>query len=230
MCEGKKELYLRTSHIFPIALFFGFFVLGFSTIGDLFSQPYEVVKVSVDDRFPAAFRSGLDLNKATKEPLKLALKDQFLEKAAINNTMDFAKIQFSQFAEVDTKGKKNLSCLVYDRVVVTFEAEGVASGGVKPQLEIESLCSFKGNDITQMNEIKVPVAALLGQDSKSQEYTFAESPGVVFRMKYALGDWPKSWFLKKVEFKSPQKTHTFSTDEYMSAKGPEKARHLFMRW
>ena len=88
---------MRTSHIFPIALFFGCFVLGFSSIGNLFSEPYEVVKVSVDDRFPAAFRSGVDLNSATKEPLRLALKDQFLEKAAINNTMDFTKIQFSQY-------------------------------------------------------------------------------------------------------------------------------------
>ena len=205
--------------------------VGYFMIADVISSKTALVKVSVDDRFPAAFRGGVDLNKVTQQPLKVSFKDQFLEGAVIAKSSAMTELQFNQFMEKDSQGKNSLSCLVYDKVKITFEADGMAVSGQKPQFEVETPCSFNGENLAKMNAIKIPVNLLTKETAESGEFAYDSTPGTIYRLKFALGEWPKSWFMKSVSFVSESgKQEVFYTDQFIQESGADSARHLFMTW
>lgn len=219
----------------PCIAFMAFFALGFSSFFDFQSMNSAYIKLRVDDRFPANLRQGYDISAMSDQPLRVATMDSFMKSASITSSSSSVIINLNQFAARTKGGEMTLSCLVYDRVQLTFEAEGEASSGDKPIFVVRAPCSFEKEDIVKLRAIPIPVASLLSQPASSREYRFAKHPSHFYEFRYGNGHWPRTWALRTVQFQKVGRdggeSLIFSAKEKPNQKKAKKAsRPLKMVW
>lgn len=110
---------------------------------------------------------------------------------------------------------KNLSshvCKQYKEVQIQFFADGVSVAGQPPEMTVVADC-LPAQDPAEMASIEIPIEKIIKQKPGNFELNF-DSLHSRFIFKGAADEWPKTWILKAVIFKSEKgsdKVVTFDT-------------------
>lgn len=149
-------------------------------------------------RNPAAVHRDLDETKLEGSELITGTRNRLLAEAKVLLEPGEMGLEFGHFVTRDEQGNRQLACDYYNKIRVRFEADGVASAGEKPTMEIEGPCRT-GNDITKIEPVWIPVVKILGEQPSDMDLTFPDSDGLDFKFTNIDGAWPTRWQLSSIQ-------------------------------
>ena len=155
----------------------------------------------VSSRDPAAIRRMYDFSNLQGSALQTALQHRLVDGARVVANEGKQGVELGHFVVMNDKGEKVFACQKYNKVILSFEADGVAVAGEKPELEVEGPCEMAEN-INTIAPVWVPLARVLGEPVSDGEFDFKEGQPVRLRFKAVADNWPKNWALKSVRLTS----------------------------
>jgi hypothetical protein len=153
---------------------------------------------SVATRGPASIQKVFDFSYLEGSALQAAAKDRLSSSISITMSEDKAKalITVGNFALKGELDQRDFACGFYDRLTLTFEAEGVSVDGEKPTLIISSGCEV-GSNINYLEPISIPVTKLTQQTPSNTEFKFFDSRlPLAIKLVESPPEWPKKWVLR----------------------------------
>lgn len=172
---------------FRSLIFLLFFVAGYSVIQR--SAPQFQI-----NRDPAAIRQTYDFSYLTGNALEGAVKERLISGIEIFKEEGAYGVGLGHFVMMSEGGEKTLGCREYNKIILSFEAEGQAVSGVKPQMEVEGSCEYS-TDLAKINPLWIPVAKVLGERPADGEFQFHEGRAVTLRFNNVSDEWPRKWVL-----------------------------------
>lgn len=144
-------------------------------------------------RDPAAIRQVYDVTHLRGSTLERAVKERILAGLETFEDEQGFGIGFGHFAFSMDSGEKVLGCRAYQKVILSFEAEGVAVGGEKPKMQVEGKCEYSA-DLTKINPLWIPVARIFGERPSDGEFSDYNRP-VQLTFSNVADEWPRKWVL-----------------------------------
>lgn len=148
------------------------------------------------DRTPAAInRKDIYSQQRPQDPSWVAR--ELLATAEIKSAKLEAALVLRHF-NIEIAGQRLSFCQAFDRLEVRFEAEGMATNGIRPTLIIDGPCeiSKNGNDISP---IFIPIADLKGHKaSPGAELSFSPHRQFTYQIQNFEGEWPSHWVLTDI--------------------------------
>lgn len=191
---------MKPRYLFGVVFFFfmialGVFVAQFSWNGVVYLSEAELRNA----RSPAAIRRDLDFSLLNGADLVTASQKRLVTAARTVSEKGDIGIELGHFVTRGADGRRELACDVYDRVSLRFEAEGIAEGGEKPTMEVESPCTMS-RDITMIEAVWIPVQRIMSERSTDMDLSLDERNGskVSFKFSNMTSDWPTQWRLASV--------------------------------
>jgi hypothetical protein len=148
-------------------------------------------------RNPAAVHRDFDFTKLDGSELITGTHNRLVTSARILLEKDQMGIELGHFVTRDEQGNKQLACEFYDRMRLTFQADGVASGGERPSMVVEGPCRT-GTDITRIEPIWIPVTKIISEKASDMDLSFPDNDSVTFKFQDMTGEWPNRWHLTSV--------------------------------
>lgn len=139
-------------------------------------------------------------------------------KARVVNGFQLAKesdrigLSLGHFAFMNEVGQKTLACKEYEKVVLSFEAEGVLVSGEKPSMILEGNCRFS-EDLSRIRPLYLPVARILGERPADGEFTFRDENPIVVRFSNLSDEWPRQWLLTGVSLQGAREKVSIERNE-----------------
>lgn len=179
--------------------FFVAAAIGFSSGRSSWNGVVYLTKTSFSgsERNPAAIRRNLDFSKLADDELITASQKRLVTAAKVLLHDGDVGVELGHFVTRDLANEKKLACDFYNRMVLRFEADGIAVSGDKPVMEIEGPCRI-ADDITRIEPVWIPVRRILGESATDKDISFPDQEGVNFRFLHMGGDWPMRWSLASV--------------------------------
>lgn len=184
----------------------GFFALGvgfawgFWMIVSSVQFPTQIEQASLGPsslRDPAAIRRMYDYSNLQGSALQTALQHRLVDGARIVAENGNVGLELGHFVVQDASGDKVFACQKYSKMVLSFEAEGIAVAGEKPTMELEGVCQMADN-INSIAPLWIPVARVLGEPVMDGELDYRDAQPVKLRFAHVVDAWPKRWALKSV--------------------------------
>jgi len=144
-------------------------------------------------RDPAAIGSIYDFSTLRGDDLGLAMRKRLVSGIATFSDGEFRGLSLGHFRMANEEGKKLFACQAYQRVTLVFEGDGSASGGQRPQMEVEGPCQFS-EDVGKINPLWMPVARITAAAPADGDYTY-EGSELAFRYSNLAESWPRTWVL-----------------------------------
>ncbi len=148
-------------------------------------------------RLPAAIRKELDFSRLDGAELMMASQKRLLTAARVVTEENIVGIEFGQFIIRSDEGQRQLACDFYDRVRVRFEADGLASNGEKPHMEVNAPCATS-TDLTRTEPIRIPASEIIEGRAVDGEATFASVDRTTFKFSNMMDRWPTKWAVTEV--------------------------------
>lgn len=171
-------------------IFFAFFAAGYSFI----SMNHEKFVVTRD---PAAIRQSYDFSHLRGDALSSAMKERMIAGLEVYKETDRMGLAVGHFTFTNGAGEKTLACREFDKMILSFEAEGVVVNGERPSMEIEGGCRFS-DDLAKIHPLYLPVARILGEKPADGEFQFRDGSPVAVRFANLSDEWPRKWVLTGV--------------------------------
>jgi hypothetical protein len=154
-------------------------------------------------RNPAAINREIDFTKLDGSELITATQQRLVTAAKVIVKEGLVGVELGHFVTRDSNGRRSLACDgTYNRMTLRFDAEGIASAGEKPSMEIDAPCQTSPKDVTSIEAVWVPVAKILETRAVNSELDYFE--GVKFKFIEMNGSWPVSWSLQSVRLYNNQ--------------------------
>ncbi len=154
------------------------------------------------NRDPAAVRQVYDFSNLSGSDLSNAMKKRILSGSVIIHEKQNLGIELGHFAMAKITGEKTLACQEFEQVILRFEAEGIATNGERPVMEVEGACEFSA-DMTKINPVFIPVDRILAEKPSDGELQYREGKPVTIRFHGMTETWPTRWLLTSVRLSSP---------------------------
>lgn len=183
-----------------VGTFFVFAALGFLvsvTAWDGMIYVSDLKLKGMSGRVPAAIRKDLDFSRLNGAELMMASQKRLLTAAQVVKNKDAVGIEFGQFIIRSDEGQRQLACDFYDRVRVRFEADGIASSGEKPEMEVTAPCAT-ATDLARTEPIWIPANEIVAGRAVDGEATFASVAQTSFKFSHMMDIWPKKWAVTEV--------------------------------
>lgn len=194
---------------FRTAVFFFAFVTAFSlylTHLSLRGRYYQAeLEKLAKGRTPAAIRKDMDLSELDGAALVSASQKRLLSAARVILQDSEIGIELGHFVTRDLAGNKELACDFYSKVILRFEADGIAEFDSsdnfdgerfhKPRMEIEGPCRT-ADDITRIEPIWIPVDKIL--DERPGDIELSYGGDVHFKFDSMTSEWPRRWILTSI--------------------------------
>jgi len=166
------------------------------------------------NRDPAAVRQLYDFSNLSGSDLTHAMKKRLLSAATVIHQQQSLGVELGHFAMAKLTGEKTLACQEFEKVTLRFEAEGVATNGERPVMEVEGACEFS-SDMTKINPVFIPVDRVLAEKPGDGEIQYRESKPVTLRFHGVNEEWPTRWLLTSVRLSNAadQKELLIDADE-----------------
>lgn len=177
-----------------LGLFALSFIVGFAVL--MHSH-----QVTTANRDPAAIQNVFDVSTLSGLDLTQAMKKRLLAGAAVVREKESLGVELGHFAMQGMSGGKALACQEYQKVILEFRAEGVASAGEKPRMEVEGPCEFS-SDLTRINPVLIPVSKVLLEASTDGELQYRDGKPITLRFQGMTDTWPTQWMLTAVKLTS----------------------------
>jgi hypothetical protein len=200
-----QEAKMHKKYIHVCSLFVACFLAGYAVI-HFTSTPGAQIS-----RDPAAIGRIYDFSHLSGENLSTAVKQRLLAGFEVQKADGEQGIGFGHFVFIDSQGQKKFACQEFSKVLITFEADGVAVAGQAPQMEVEGACEYS-TDMTKINPLWIPVAKILGEKAADGEFQFNEGKAITLRFNNLPEEWPKTWLLKSVQLKKENSPNTVTID------------------
>lgn len=181
------------------------FLLGFAVM-------YQTSDWSPINRDPAAIRNVFDFSNLSGADLNQAMKKQLIKGVAVIRDEEGLGVELGHFAMQGLGGGKVLACQEYQRVTMSFSAEGMASNGEKPRMEVEGPCEFSA-DMTKINPILIPVEKVLREAVADGELQYRDGRPVTLRFHGMTEEWPTQWLLTSVKLIDTKNDREVSVDK-----------------
>lgn len=179
-------------------------------------------------RNPAAVHRDLDETKLEGSELLTGTRNRLVSEAKVVLDGGEMGLQLGHFVTRDSQGNRQLACDFYNRMRVTFQADGVASAGEKPTMEIEGPCKTAA-DITKIEPVWIPVLKILGEEPGDMDLSFPENEGLAFKFSNIDERWPTRWVLTSVQLLNDSengRTLGFNAQELRAV----RAKPLVLAW
>lgn len=173
----------------------GFFISVTAWDGMIYVSDLKLKGMS--GRVPAAIRKDLDFSRLNGAELMMASQKRLLTAARVVTEKDIVGIEFGQFIIRSDEGQRQLACDFYDRVRVRFEAEGMASSGEKPMMEVNAPCATS-DDLARTEPIRIPASEIVSGRAIDGEATFASVERTSFKFTHMMEQWPRQWAVTEV--------------------------------
>jgi hypothetical protein len=198
-------------HLKKLGTIFGLFAFSFLFGYGVMVHTSEWGPIARD---PAAVRQVYDFSSLSGSELNQAMKKRLLSGASVIRQQSSLGVELGHFAMAKLTGEKTLACQEFDKVVLKFEAEGVAISGERPEMEVEGACEFS-SDMTKINPIFIPVDRIMAEKPGDGEIQYREGKAVTLRFHGMPDQWPTSWLLTSVRLSNPgqQKELLIDTEE-----------------
>jgi hypothetical protein len=158
----------------------------------------EAVYVGSDSpRGPANIPRSYDFSALKGSDYIQASSNRLLADFEIMREADRVGIRLGHFATRGPTGKKQFACDVYDRVELTFLADGVADSGERPKMTIESKCQVAA-DVNLMKPIWIPYKRILGEPVGNIRVQYLDED-VEVSFDSVTGSWPNNWVLENLK-------------------------------
>lgn len=148
-------------------------------------------------RDPAAVRQVYDFSNLSGRDLTVAMKKRLLAGSAVIRVQQSLGIELGHFALAKLTGEKTLACQEFQKVTLHFEAEGVATSGERPVMEVEGACEYSA-DMTKINPILIPLDKILAEKPSDGEFQYRGGHPVTVKFSGMTEEWPTRWLLKGV--------------------------------
>jgi hypothetical protein len=166
----------------------------------------------VSARDPAAIRKNFDFSQLEGGALYNASKQRLLTGSKMVFSKEEIGIGLGHFVVSDRTGKKSFACTQYDKIQLTFEADGFAVNGERPHLEIMGDCVIS-QDINEIEPMWVPVAKILSEKPADGELAYHEGHKVNLKFVNVIDVWPKKWVLQSARiFSSNDRNQEFRVE------------------
>lgn len=178
------------------------FAAGFTYIIRTHEPTGEVAVLTRSTRTPAAIRKVYDFSELDGNALNQASKQRLMAGFEVMRDNEDIGVRLGHFVVAGRDGEKVFACDRYDRVMLSFEGEGVATNGDKPQMEVESQCE-PDQDVNRISPLWIPVARITGGTVRDGEQVYGNR-GRDVRVKFAnvSDQWPPQWVLTSIRLKN----------------------------
>lgn len=178
------------------------FVAGFSYIVSQHRPVGDVAVLTRSARTPAAIRKVYDFSELDGRALNQASKQRLIAGFEVTREADEIGVRLGHFVVAGADGEKVFACDRFDRVVLTFEGEGVAVNGDKPRMDVEGPCE-PDQDINRISPLWIPVARITAEPVHDGEQVY-ENRGHNLRVNFSnvADQWPPQWVLTSVRLKN----------------------------
>ncbi len=148
-------------------------------------------------RTPAAIKRELDFSRLDGAELITATQKRLVSAARTIIQNGLVGVELGHFVTRDEHGQRRLACdYAYDRILLRFEGDGIASAGEKPIMEIDGPCRSSLDDISRIEPVWIPVDKILHTRPANMELDFYQD--VKFKFDHMGDTWPLSWNLQYV--------------------------------
>lgn len=160
----------------------------------------------VSPRGPAAIRRVFDFSHLNGSALRLASQKRLVTDARVIASAAQTGVELGHFVTRAADGSRLFACEFFDRVTLTFEAEGVAEGGEKATLRVDGPCAM-GQDLNRIAPIWIPHARIVSEKPAADlELAFADVSGVNYKFENVPSDWPRKWVLTEIRVFNSEET------------------------
>ena len=153
---------------------------------------------TANSRNPAAIAKVFDFSNLHGEKLQEAVKQRLLTGFQLNKGNEGEGITLGHFIFVDSKGEKRSACQEFNKVSLTFEAEGSGVSGEAPKMDIQGHCDSSA-DFATINPLWIPVAKILDEKPGDGDFDFHQGSGIQVTFNNIPDEWPRTWILKSVK-------------------------------
>lgn len=130
--------------------------------------------------------------------LHSALNKEIVSSLKVAKAQREFQIQVRNFLVKESASGESL-CGYFNEYKLTFEAEGIASSGERPTLEITSPCVI--SDRTKLPvPVRIPIDDIFKLKPVDTDISFKVSENTTFSFKNIYDTWPEYWVLSKIEF------------------------------
>lgn len=155
-------------------------------------------------RLPASIPSqGFFDSLKPSQDFHASLKSEIVNSLQVAKNQKEFQIQLRNFLVKGGDTSEPL-CTYFNSLKLTFEAEGIASNGVRPTLTITQPCLI--SDRTKLPEpIRIPIEDIVKLKPSDTDISFKISQNTLFSFRDIYGAWPEYWVLSQVEFDHSEK-------------------------
>ncbi len=174
---------------------------------------YGIISLNSQDsliaRDPAAINKTFDFSHLRGSDLEFAVKQRLLAGVELQKENGDQGISFGHFVFVDASGQKKFACQEFNKINLTFVADGMATSGEAAEMVVQGNCEFS-SDATRINPLWIPVAKILNEKVADGEYNYQQTSNVSVKFDNVSDEWPKTWLLKSIELKKENSAETMS--------------------
>ncbi|MGE3974993.1 MAG: hypothetical protein AB7F59_10760 [Bdellovibrionales bacterium] len=194
------------------------------------SRIYSISKhktASNTNRVPASIPKMADVSELTGSALETASKRRLLAGAKSILEGENFGVSLGHFITKGMDGRAAFACDVYDRVILTFAAEGIAVSGDRPSLTVETNCEVS-QDVSRLATIWIPIQEIKSGKPVDSELKLTQPIDISIKLSNMISEWPAEWVLSKVKLynrKEGKGIEMDSTNLYQMMSSP-----ISMRW
>jgi len=162
-------------------------------------------------RRPASIPKVFDFSELQGTALEDAARKHLISDAKSIREKDRAGFYLGHFVTRNLDGKSALACDIYNRVSMTFLAEGMAMSGDRPSLTIDASCEV-GDNVNQMEPIWIPIAEIMAQKPGNMELQLNSPKPITLKFQNIESTWPTYWILSELKIYNRTDGRSISVD------------------
>lgn len=186
-----------SSNVWLLSPFILFAVLGGWVATQSWDGVTYVYTGSSERRLPAAVGKGVDFSELKGHALFLASQKRVVEELKILSAVDAVGVELGHFLVKNPNGEKQFACNKYPKVLLRFQATGIAESGEVPTMDVEASCVV-GESLGKLEPIWIPAGQLMQQRPGNFELKLNDPQPTDFRFEHMTQSWPTQWVLESV--------------------------------
>lgn len=187
---------MRRSLVLPILFFWAVTYIGIRVVENSWQG---LVFINLEDpRSPAAVPGNINFSHLKGDDLWAAAHKRLLADARLLKSNSEIGIELGHFVVGGIDGKPHAACQVYNKVELTFAAEGLSVNGEAPEMVVLGTCGMDYSSIERIKPIWIPYQRVLMDKPGNIELSFFDEKPVTLKFDHMGSEWPKEWILKSV--------------------------------
>lgn len=180
-------------HLMSAGIVF-FSAAGFGWSWANHGRQFNVMVYSANRREPASIGREFDFSKLEGSALIKASKERLLNDLHVIRAHSAIGLQLGHFAMLGDDHQRQFACDYYDRIELSFRAEGMATNGKAPTMNVDSPCEIS-TEVHLISPVWIPVDEILKRNPGDKTLSFEKFRKLKISFQGISFMWPKDWAL-----------------------------------